>query len=93
MDERLVFIIALFVTAFGFFALLPMGNEFPKVAISSESLQSLSNSVTPFTQCVRVLPRLANGNICAVVYFLIEFSVDSVSLYSTAKQRKEYVSK
>ena len=31
LDERLMFMVGLFLVAFGFFALLPMGNEFPLI--------------------------------------------------------------
>ena len=42
LDERLMFMVGLFLVAFGFFALLPMGNEFPLIATSCMSLSKLA---------------------------------------------------
>ena len=38
IDERVVFIVGLFLMAFGFFALIPMGNDRPNVGISSKGI-------------------------------------------------------
>ena len=46
LDERVMFMVGLFLVAFGFFALLPMSDEFPQIATSCRSLsQSLSTPV------------------------------------------------
>ena len=38
VDERVLFMVAMFLVALAFFILIPMGNELPKIAISSEQM-------------------------------------------------------
>ncbi len=46
VDERIVFMVALFLISFGFFAILPMSNSYPDIVMKGEPKESLSFQYT-----------------------------------------------
>ena len=50
VDERVLFMVAMFLVALAFFILIPMGNELPKITISSK--QMVAHALFTLTWCL-----------------------------------------